>query len=198
LADGSTTRAVAEFVDRYRTSLQCLAAVEVFGTGDEIGRQHSLGFVAHSRAATDRASLPLTSPQGVVSFLLRVYVEYRVDVSTNLRVHRVSATSYSYRLLTSEHRELVAFPWHPSGLSRFTTPHLHVAGAAPIPLPALHSAAPRSLDIAKAHLPTHPLSPEDLVELLIDDPVFGIEPRRIDWRGSLSRNRALTDDRGNR
>jgi hypothetical protein len=193
LADSNASRAVAHFLDRFRSVLQCIAAVEVFSTGAEIGRQHSLGFVAHGSAANDRVSLPLMSPKGVVSFFLRIFVEYRVDVSTNLRVNVVSVTSYSYRLLTSDHRELLVFHWHPSGLSRFTRPHVHVGGAAPITLPVLHNGVPRSLDIGKAHLPTRQISPEDLVEFLIDDPVFAIEPRRIDWRRILERRRASAD-----
>src|SRR5918994_546195 len=109
-----------------------MTTVEVFDSGRERGRPQNLGFVAHHHVAADRASLPLISPRSVVSFFLRVFVEYRVNVSVDARTHVVSVTSYSYRLLTSEYRELVAFNWHTSGLRRFTTPHVHVAGAAPI------------------------------------------------------------------
>lgn len=195
LAASSAAGAVAGFVDRYRSALQCITTVEVFDTGRAHGRVQNLGFVAHSHVAANRAFLPLMSPWGAGALFLRVFVEYRVDVSVHTRTHVVSVTSYSYRLLTSEHREVVAFHWHPSGLSRFTTPHLHVAGASPISLPVLANGVPRSLDIGKAHLPTRQLGPEDIVALLVDDPVFAVEPRRIDWRRVLLRTRAMTGER---
>jgi hypothetical protein len=90
-----------------------------------------------------------------------------------------------YELLDYDERELFVYHWHPTGSSPVRFPHLHVAGAAPIPLAApAGDAPPRRLAIDKAHFPTDRVSFEEVVGLLIRD--FDIEPHREDWERILS------------
>lgn len=103
---------------------------------------------------------------------------------------------YSYSILDSTRRELLSFHWHPYGRSRFTTPHLHVSGARPIAIAQRLDGDAFLLDIGKAHLPTRHVLLEDIVELLIADPVFAVAPRRADWRRVVATNRAAQTTEG--
>jgi hypothetical protein len=85
---------------------------------------------------------------------------------------------YHLALLDAAESEILAYHWHPHGLSRITTPHLHLGLAAQV----------RQRDLARAHLPTGLIALTDFIELLIEG--FGVEPRLKNWREVLAGVRA--------
>lgn len=98
---------------------------------------------------------------------------------------------YSYRVVEDNGRELLAFHWHPDGVSPIKHPHLHLSSRiAPI---ALGSGA-ASVALGELHIPTGFVALGDVVHLLIEE--LGVEPRRADWRAVLEavseRRRRLT------
>lgn len=104
------------------------------------------------------------------------------DDPRNAHVARI--VSYEYRLLDREDREILAFHWHPVGLSDVTDPHLHLSSRLN-PLDMGRDQDP--LPLAEMHIPTGFVTLEDIVRLLISE--FGIRPRRADWDDTLRENR---------
>ncbi len=81
--------------------------------------------------------------------------------------------SYFYEVAQAG-QKLLAYHWHPTGVSRFTAPHLHVRGRVEV--------GGRALE--KAHLPTGIVNLEDIIRLAIND--FGAVPLREDWQSVLA------------
>lgn len=100
--------------------------------------------------------------------------------------HVARIVSYEYRLLDREEREILAFHWHPIGLSDVTDPHLHLSSRMN-PIEMGRDQEP--LPLADMHIPTGFVALEDVVRLLISE--FGIRPRSADWDSMLRENRAL-------
>lgn len=100
--------------------------------------------------------------------------DYVVDsVEGTRRVTR--AVGYRYRVLDLEGRELVAYHWHPEGVSPVTYPHLHLSSRL-APIPVGRGGEPVAL--GEVHLPTGFVAFADVVRLLIV--AFGVQPRRTD------------------
>lgn len=129
----------------------------------------------------------LRSTSGQRSMLLQIGIDFIVSESgSSTATFGVSVVSYLYRVLDREEREILAFHWHPTGLSNITDPHLHLSGRLN-PIDMGRDQEP--LPLADMHLPTGFVTLEDVVRLLITE--FGITPRRADWDGILRENRAL-------
>ena len=79
---------------------------------------------------------------------------------------------YWYAILHADERELLAYHWHPRGVSAIVWPHLHVS--APV--------AP--LDLSRAHLPTGPVSLPAVLRCAIAD--LGVRPLRQGWAAVLA------------
>ncbi len=100
-------------------------------------------------------------------------------------MYRVEPVSYSYQIRDRSGHELVAYHWHPNGLSRVLHPHMHLSSRIrPIPLEPDDG----HLNIAGVHLPTRSMSLADIVRFLIAE--VGVEPRRPDWDEILAANDA--------
>jgi hypothetical protein len=99
-------------------------------------------------------------------------------------LQNVRLVSYEYRLLDLDQREIIAFHWHPTGLSNVTDPHLHLSSRLN-PIEMGRNQEP--LDLVDMHIPTGFVTLEDVVRLLISE--FGIAPRRDDWGDLLRENR---------
>ncbi len=170
-----------------------MARAEFFQSTTPSG-DYSLIVVAHDPVIQTVSLVPLRSQHTTAYLLLLVGTGFRIDVVSGAASHarfQARLTGYKYQIYTREQRELAAFHWHPSSFSRFRTPHVHVSGANPISLDSsTTSGGAGFLDIGKAHFPTRYILLEDVVEMLIADPVFAVEPRRADWRQVLSVNRA--------
>ena len=114
------------------------------------------------RFTTNRATLRAKPP-----LLLAVNHEYELDLNSRTGNWTPQPRRYRYELLDDEDNEILAFHWHPGGLSPIATPHLHV-----------DSRHPR-FDLAKAHIPTGIVSLPAVLRCLITE--FGVEPLRPDW-----------------
>lgn len=103
--------------------------------------------------------------------------EYFLDVIHGFRfierdsspvAYSIATTRYSYTVLDRHHQELLAYHYHPSGVSCRTYPHLHISGAAS-PFPG------------KAHLTTGWVSLPAVIRMLIEDPASPVVSLRPDW-----------------
>lgn len=120
-----------------------------------------------------------------IRVLLQMSVDYVVvAASSGAREFGVTTVAYEYRLTDTEGQEILAFHWHPQGLSRVTHPHLHLSGRlAPLQVG-------RGLDtiqLGDIHIPTGYVLPEDVVRLLIEE--LGVRSRLPDWDALLHANR---------
>jgi len=82
-------------------------------------------------------------------------------------------------VIGTDEQELLAYHWHPAGLSGVTVPHLHVSNAA--------WRDRFATDLSSTHFFTGPIALADVVSLLIME--FGAIPRRDDWGSVLRENR---------
>lgn len=93
-----------------------------------------------------------------------------------------------YQLLDTDETEIIAFHWHPTGISRVRDPHLHLSSKLrPVPIGQAGDEAP----LASMHVPTGFVPLADVVRFLIDD--FGVIPLRDDWSDVLASLRDLSD-----
>lgn len=76
-------------------------------------------------------------------------LEYRVEPAADGgEGFQVQTTNYRYHILDRDGREILAYHWHPEGVSSVTDPHLHLSGRlnpldtgprdVPIPLGDMH------------------------------------------------------------
>jgi hypothetical protein len=126
-------------------------------------------------------SLSVAAPRGRHSLNLRHrYLLVHEPAGRRAERWRLQTTSYMYKLDDREGREILAYHWHPDGLSHERRPHLHVG----VGMGALRP------EWQKAHLRTGPVSPSALLVLLIDQ--LGVSPRRSAWFDDFARlDRAL-------
>ena len=85
---------------------------------------------------------------------------------------KVQTVAYAYRL-DAPAGELIAYHWHPQGLSTVTSPHLHLGAGAELGFALLQG----------AHVPTGRIAIEDLLRLAIGE--LAVQPLRDDWREVL-------------
>jgi len=95
-------------------------------------------------------------------------------VARNDPPSRFVARSSGYRceLAHADGSMILAYHWHPVGVSPVTWPHLHLAGQV------------AAIPFDKAHLPTGPVTLQDVLRFAIVD--LGVEPLRPDWRDVLA------------
>ena len=111
-------------------------------------------------------------------------IQYDVIPDAAGRGSHLVVLGYRYRLLDRQEREILAFHWHPTGVSPVIRPHLHLSGRLP-PLD-LGSGAPPAV-LGGMHIPTGSVALADVVWLLISE--FGVEPRRDDWERVIETHR---------
>jgi hypothetical protein len=90
-----------------------------------------------------------------------------VETDSDLEPFQVTTTRYFYTLLDRNHRELLAYHFHPDGADWCTYPHLHVGTASGV------------ID-NKAHLATGPLPLQAFIRMLIEDPAIPVVSLRPD------------------
>lgn len=101
----------------------------------------------------------------------------------------VRTASYLYRILDLNEREIIAYHWHPEGVSPVVRPHLHLTSRIqPVSIddPARPDLEPERIALAEMHISTGPVPFEDVVRLLIEE--FRVIPLRSDWEEILSRS----------
>lgn len=97
------------------------------------------------------------------------------------RQFEIENVYYSYELLDASGGEILAYHWHPDGMSNVEHPHLHVSATKP---PVRVRTRIAEYPLSDMHLPTGHITFVDIVRLLIDE--FGVEPLRDDWRAVLA------------
>jgi hypothetical protein len=89
-------------------------------------------------------------------------------------------TAYSHALRDLDDNEIVAYHWHPAGVSSVRHPHLHLSSQIrPIDLGRNQA----SLPLADMHLATGVVPLAHFVRMLIEE--FDVEPLREDWDAVL-------------
>lgn len=106
-------------------------------------------------------------------YLDLIYGFRMLESRSELERFQVTTTRYFYTLLDRNHRELLAYHFHPVGSGWCTYPHLHVGTASGI------------ID-NKAHLVTGPVSLPAFIRMLIEDPAFPVVSLRHDWASVLA------------
>jgi hypothetical protein len=99
---------------------------------------------------------------------LTLHVSEEYEVSQDSEGWRVEVLGYLYGI-EYEGRELVAYHWHPRGVSRVTTPHMHIDANIQV----------GDRWLGKVHLPSSTVGLEQVLALAIVE--FGVEPLRDDW-----------------
>lgn len=187
----ATTRAaLAVYLAPLRRTIQCVARAEVFGAGHSLDHAYDVSFLAHGGGSGN--SVPLRSRSGQLEILFTIREWYQivpVAPTGGRRQYVTRVAYYAYTVRDRDERDLLAYHWHPEGVSHVTTPHLHIPRHAPIPLPRTDPA--RAVSLGEMHLPTNRVFLEDVVELLISE--FSIAPLHADWRDALAESRAQHD-----
>lgn len=164
-----------------RSALQCVARVDVFGSGSNPGQVNALTIVPAGRASNE--PMLLRDRQHQPYLLLDVSVEYTVAYlpeETMRQPFRATMTNYAYAIQDLAGRELFAYHWHPIGVSHVKSPHVHMSGSMPMRLPQRPgNPDERMLSLRKAHFPTRRIELGAFIRFLIRD--LDVEPRRPDW-----------------
>jgi hypothetical protein len=100
----------------------------------------------------------------------------------------VRIAGYAYDVLDTEGREIIAYHWHPSGVSHVRRPHLHLSSKLQ-PIDIGRQQEP--LRLANLHLYTGAMTPADFVELLIQE--LDVRPRTSGWERVLEEHRATLE-----
>lgn len=165
MSGSSPAAAVNAFVAPLQRAVACVSAAVL----DVSGGYH-VADAPHALMLADGDAAPLRS---LNDLSLWIHLNYTVAaLEGRRRSWGVRTTGYVYQLRAGE-RELLAYHWHPRGLSPHTDPHMHLGAAAEL----------RFADLGTAHLPTGRLGLEDVLRLAIRD--LGVEARRDDWRQVL-------------
>ena len=145
-----------------RRGLSCVTTAVVLQAAAEPGRPRSI------RLSDDPASLG-------GAHRLALTIRYAFDAVPASVASDASWTtrpaSYAYEVQLGDGRMLLAYHWHPAGLSPVTTPHLHLGGTL------------AGIDLSKAHLPTGHVALQDVLRFAIVD--LGVAPLRDDWEAIL-------------
>jgi hypothetical protein len=89
--------------------------------------------------------------------------------------------AYSYRIVTSDDVEVLAYHWHPRGLSPVVHPHLHLSRGS---VDVLAGDSSRVDVLIGLHLPTGQVDLASVVRFLIVE--AGVTARREDWADILA------------
>jgi hypothetical protein len=93
----------------------------------------------------------------------------------------LQTAAYSYWLFDRAGNELMLFQWDPDGAGHVATPHLHIRALTRLSdahLPDEPSAKLLMQRLARAHVPTGPITLAQVLRMAIDD--LGVEPLEID------------------
>lgn len=174
----SPSEAIDRFLDPIRVALACLPgnAQVTLSRGARAG-----GDKVHRWFLNDGQSAAVLTREMLIDSTMHFRV---LDLGRDKGRERYRATTvaYSYTLLgkpkaDGSKREILAVHWHPeSKVSDFVDPHYHVGAAA---------IASTGVFTPRTHLPTHRISFEEFVRLLIDQ--FGVPPACDDWSDRLAK-----------
>ena len=164
-------RTPAEAVNDYLQSVQ-LAVSYVTDAVASVDGGYYVADTPHTLSLNRGRPVRIGGTSGIWLVLRQYYRIVRSEVPPTQWT--VSEEGYRYRILDADHREILAYHWHPTGLSYYAAQHLHIGHGAVIGREELHH----------AHLPSGHVSIPDILRLLISD--FGASPRRHDWQAVLA------------
>ena len=162
--------AVSNYVEPIQRAVSCVSDSVVSADGGY--------YVSHApHILTLNRGIPVRI--GGTSGIWLSFQQYYRIVETEVPDDRwtVIEAGYEYEILDSDHSEVLAYHWHPTGLSSFASQHLHLGYGASI----------GREELLNAHLPSGYVSVADILRLLIRD--FDATPRRPDWDSVLSASR---------
>lgn len=138
----------------------------------------------------------LKTERGNPDLLLRIKHDYTiVDSGTRGNRYEAVTASYVYRILDLHEREILAFHWHPDGVSQVRHPHLHLTSRTkPVEIddPANPDREPEQIAFAAMHIATGLVPVEHVIRLLIEE--FKVVPLRPEWDDILNENAATSTD----
>jgi hypothetical protein len=170
-------RALRALIDQLRPVVACVTAQPLLALRDR--RAATTGQIVFS---PESPRLRATHRQHTLLFSARLDYAIGSDDDSPRRFD-VRTVSYTYRVLDREDNEIVAYHWHPDGVSSVRHPHLHLSNQIrPIDLGRNQTPLP----LADYHLATGVVPLAHLVRMLIEE--FGVEPLRDDWDEVLPRS----------
>ena len=160
-------QAVREYVDAIQLAVSCVS-----DTVADVKGGYYVSDTPHILELNGSNPVRIGGTSGIWLILQQYYRIVQLEVSPSLWT--VQEDGYYYEILDADHREILAYHWHPTGLSYYAAHHLHIGHGAIIGREELHH----------AHLPSGHVSVADILRLLISD--FGASPRRHDWQAVLA------------
>ena len=172
----SPFEAVQSYLDPIRETLACITDCPITNYGGNFvsDRPHRFTFSAKP---------PVARLLGTELHLF-VSQQYSIEHSEKRNpLYRVKTEGYAYRLDDEDGHEILAYHWHPlpNPADPVKYPHLHFERGAQV--------GRRELRIG--HIPSGRIALESLALYLIE--VWGVEPRRPNWREILERNLGMFD-----
>ena len=155
-------RAVETFVASLQRAVSCVTPAILIRKPTASAGSPALGLAAEpARLRGDRA------------FDLIVLIEYAVAEARNGSGQwTVHVAGYRYEFRLADGPMLLAYHWHPVGVSPIMSPHLHIGGSV------------RNVDLSKRHLPTGHVTLQDVLRFAVVD--LGVAPLRDDWQAVLA------------
>ena len=159
--------AVGQYIDTIQLLVSCVTDAVV-----GVGGGYYVSDIPHILSLNESRPVGI---RGASRLWLSLQQYYRIVESRVPQTRwTVIETGYRYRIMDSNHREILAYHWHPMGRSSFISQHLHIG----------HGTMAAREELQTAHLPTGYVSLPDIIRLLIR--YFRTTPRRHDWESVLS------------
>lgn len=162
----TSAEAVHHFIEPLQRALSCVTDAVIHVSSGYFPRAEPHGAELSENPAALRT-------RGSNSIHLFVTISYVIEHVDGREPWRVRVTGHNFTLDDSSRREILAYHWHPVGVSAVTMPHLHLGPGALVGRDELRV----------AHLPTGAVALADVIRLAITD--FGVVPRRADWAAVL-------------
>lgn len=166
--------AFSAFVDPLTEALKCVATVKdavTPGGKTMLGREHGLFLTGNA----NEGFVKLKASTGGRRLEFKAQMRYRIieDDRKGFGPYRITTRAYDYTIQTQDKSLVIAYHWHPTGLSHVTTPHLHL-GVSQLQHDAVLS--------EKGHYPTGRVTLENVIAVAIEN---GAQPLHSDWQEIL-------------
>lgn len=170
-------QAVNRYVQTLQSALHCITPAKLWRGSTEVNVNHVLVF-DRSLYVELRRQNP-DDGQRYEPIYLSLLIGYRI-ISNPGNPPRVVTVSYQFAISNRQHQEILAFHWHPEGISDVREPHMHV-GAGIVDA----GKGDFGKGFSNFHIPTGHVALPHVVRFLLTD--FNVVPNRRDWEAALSR-----------
>ena len=159
-----------EYQRRIQRLLSCISnSVVKVAAG---GYNYSASRSSHNLELPNEEPVALAGAHKLM-FNVQPYFRVRRAESQGFPYH-VEIVGYHYIVHDSDHREILAYHWHPGPRGFLQTPHLHLGIGARVGFDPL---------VSKPHLPTGYVNLGEIIRFLIQD--LSVQPIRSDWEAVL-------------